>query len=334
MKKFLLLSFTWVSSFAIEVNQVVIWGHKLHSHTHSYIHEAFFRAFQDMGYKTYWFDDDFTPKDFDFSKTLFFTASNVDKNIPLREDAYYIFHHCWNKEHRCAAEKYGSLIEQNRCISIKCFWSPYLKEDPFWIKVAPFIYKSLAFKELVFPWATDLLPQEIDEEIRNLGSYKVQPQVTFVGTVSDSGLGSNSQELTPFFEAAKKLGLKIFTNDPWARPISSEKHKKLIQSSLFAPSIQGAWQRDNGYIPCRIFKNISYGKLGITNSRFVYDFFGQKIIYDTDTEALFTKSYEALKTHSLSEQIELMEFIRDYHTYKQRIELILNFFEEINYEDD
>jgi hypothetical protein len=34
-----------------EIKQIVIWGHKLHTHTHSYIHNAFFRAFQKMGYK-------------------------------------------------------------------------------------------------------------------------------------------------------------------------------------------------------------------------------------------------------------------------------------------
>ncbi len=29
----------------INIDKVVIWGHKLHSHTHSYIHNAFLVAF-------------------------------------------------------------------------------------------------------------------------------------------------------------------------------------------------------------------------------------------------------------------------------------------------
>lgn len=29
-----------------EIKKVVIWGHKLHSHTHSYIHNAFYNAFK------------------------------------------------------------------------------------------------------------------------------------------------------------------------------------------------------------------------------------------------------------------------------------------------
>jgi Lrp/AsnC family transcriptional regulator for asnA, asnC and gidA len=32
------------------IKKVVIWGHKLHSHTHSYIHNGFYIAFKHLGY--------------------------------------------------------------------------------------------------------------------------------------------------------------------------------------------------------------------------------------------------------------------------------------------
>ena len=34
----------------MKITQIVIWGHKLHSHTHSYIHNGFYIAFQKMGF--------------------------------------------------------------------------------------------------------------------------------------------------------------------------------------------------------------------------------------------------------------------------------------------
>ena len=34
----------------------------------------------------------------------------------------------------------------------------------------------------------------------------------------------------------------------------------LIQESIIAPALQTDWQVEHEYIPCRIFKNISYGK--------------------------------------------------------------------------
>ena len=41
----------------MEIKQIVLWGHKLHTHTHSYIHYAFYKTFNHMGYKCLWLDD-------------------------------------------------------------------------------------------------------------------------------------------------------------------------------------------------------------------------------------------------------------------------------------
>ena len=41
----------------MKYNKVVIWGHPLYSHTHSYVHEAYNKAFKHLGYDTYWFHD-------------------------------------------------------------------------------------------------------------------------------------------------------------------------------------------------------------------------------------------------------------------------------------
>ena len=50
-----------------DIKKVVIWGHKLYSHTHSFIHSGFFKAFKHLGYDTYWFDNNDNIKDFDFT---------------------------------------------------------------------------------------------------------------------------------------------------------------------------------------------------------------------------------------------------------------------------
>jgi len=85
MKK--VLFFLVLITFQLQsFEKVIIWGHKLHSHTHSYIHNAFYIAFKHMGYETYWFDDKDDVKKFDFSNSLFLTEGQVDKKIPLRED--------------------------------------------------------------------------------------------------------------------------------------------------------------------------------------------------------------------------------------------------------
>jgi len=32
-----------------KINKIIIWGHKLHSHTHSYIHSGYYEAFKKLG---------------------------------------------------------------------------------------------------------------------------------------------------------------------------------------------------------------------------------------------------------------------------------------------
>ena len=46
--------------------KVVIWGYPLNSHTHSYIHSSFYKAFKYLGHNVHWFHDDDYPEDFDY----------------------------------------------------------------------------------------------------------------------------------------------------------------------------------------------------------------------------------------------------------------------------
>ena len=66
-----------------KVKQFVAWGHKMHSHTHSYIHGAFIKAFQHLGYKTLWLDDSDDVSRIDFEGTLFLTEAQVNGKIPI-----------------------------------------------------------------------------------------------------------------------------------------------------------------------------------------------------------------------------------------------------------
>ena len=71
--------------------KIIIWGHPLHSHTHSYIHNGYYKAFLSLGYETYWLTS--APDNFNFENCLFFTEDQVQHNIPLVKSAKYILHH-------------------------------------------------------------------------------------------------------------------------------------------------------------------------------------------------------------------------------------------------
>ena len=76
--------------------KIVIWGYPLHTHTHSYIHNSFKKAFEYLGHEVHWFHDGDYPEDFDYDDCVFLTEGFADKNIPLRETSTYFVHVCVN----------------------------------------------------------------------------------------------------------------------------------------------------------------------------------------------------------------------------------------------
>lgn len=313
-KSFLFLFLSFAPLFAFD--KVVIWGHKLHSHTHSYIHEGFFRAFSELGYPTYWLDNSDDVSQIDFSNALFLTEGQVDGKIPLRADALYVLHNA-------DARKYQGF----RIVNLQVY-----REDSISFqsceKIEECIYYDVSGKCLYIPWATDLLPKEIEEMEAKLPSIKKEREIWWVGTLNDGSYG-NLSEIAPFQEAAEENDIPFFVSDVWVHPISDEEHRDLIASSYLAPTIVGSWQKKTGYIPCRIFKNITYGQMGVTNSFRVWKLFQEKIVYHPNTRMLFFEAEKALATHTLEKQIELMEFIKNHHTYLNRVATLLDFLQAV-----
>jgi len=307
---FLFLSFLFYSTLQ-GFEKVVIWGHKLHSHTHSYVHNGFYNAFHYLGYPTYWFDDQDALSGFDFAHTLFITEGQVDKNIPIRDDCEYMLHNCTDAKYRSLPKK-NTLTFQVFTDSI--FSVPHLT------KVDHCIYYDLIGRCIYMPWATDLLPYEIDAVKQTLPFSNSLKEAYWVGTVGD-GLFGNIHQLKPFMNACEENGIRFVVKHHLSLP----EHIAAIRSSFIAPAIVGKWQLEQGYIPCRIFKNISYGKMGVTNSRHVYELFDKKIVYNPDTYQLFFDAREKMQTMTLDELFELMDLVKTKHTYINRVQVLLDF---------
>ncbi len=314
LRLILCLIFVCVASNAQETffSKVIIWGHPLHSHTHSYIHGAFYRAFKHLGYEVYWVDSLDAMHNVDIHNALFITEGQVDADMPRRHDCYYILHN-WDPEN------YWELFDDNRCILLQVYTNEclsYVTE-----KVDDYIYSNSKEKMIFMPWATDLLPYEIDD-IKNGCNKKIKKDnaITWVGTIGDGRFG-NQNELAVFKKACAENNI-LFNHRV---NVPEEEGISLIQTSCMAPAIQGSYQCEKGYIPCRIFKNISYGQWGITNNKTVYDLFKGKIIYNSDTYQLFYDAQEYIAQASIEELYELMDFVRNNHTYINRIETLLMF---------
>lgn len=301
--------------------KIIIWGHKLHTHTHSYIHYGFFKAFKYLGYDTYWFDNNDNVSQFDFSGSLFITEGQVDEYMPLREDCKYILHYCYQRK-----ERYQELIKNGNAISLYAYLTNIYDPKNYWpnsevirnaVQMEPYVYYDINARFIMMPWATDLLPYEIDHIKLQVPNMIRERTIYWVGSEID--------ELKPFNEICRKNNIAFKQVDPWIKPASPEENIQLIQKSYFAPSIQRQWQLDHGYIPCRIFKNISYGQMGVTNSKTVYELFNNKVVYSSDMEQLFKDASDCVAHLSREDLYALMDFVRDHHTYLNRIECLLKF---------
>lgn len=295
-------------------SKVIIWGHPLHSHTHSYIHWAFYRAFKHLGYETYWVSSPKEIKDIDLTNALFITEGQVDQEMPKRQDCYYILHWCF----RYCADEYLELFRNNRSIALHVYTHDCEQRGE---KIDDYIYGNSKEKVIYMPWATDLLPHEIDDVKRK--KVEKTSTVTWVGTI-EKNFWPNYIEIEGFRKACAENNI-IFNHYTKVAP---EHNIDLIYTSYMAPAIQGPCQLDIGYIPCRIFKNISYGQWGITNNKTVYDLFKGKVIYNSDTYQLFYDAKVHIDTAPISELYELMDFVKTKHTYINRIETLLKFMKE------
>ena len=143
--------------------------------------------------------------------------------------------------------------------------------------------------------------------------------------------------MTPSWEKVKEYCIKNnlnFNQFGGTFNLHSKKNKSvleniiLIQNSIIAPAIQTDWQVEHKYIPCRIFKNISYGKMGVTNNPTVNKLFNNKLICNKNIEELLSSSI-LFEKKNIKDKIniikELMIEVRDKHTYINRCKFILEY---------
>ena len=175
----------------MKFKKVVILGYPLDTHTHSYIHASFYKAFKSLGYDTYWFTDD-RYEDIGFDDCLFIAAGEQEKNIPINKKSYYVLHNVDGKKYIDAGCKI--LVLQVHTKKDESFKSEVINDYTF-------INKD-TINTLYTCWATDLLPSEIDLGLaKNVQNPK---KCLWIGTFGDSvGVYQNGTELDPFFNSCK-----------------------------------------------------------------------------------------------------------------------------------
>tara|TARA_Y100000034_G_C6877497_1_gene401547 strand:+ start:395 stop:1366 length:972 start_codon:yes stop_codon:yes gene_type:complete len=319
--------------------KAIVWGFPLHTHTHSYVHAAVFKAFQRLGYDAYWFHDGDYPSDFDFSNCIFYTEGYADKNIPINKSSTYFVHVCINPKKYLDREcrlidirynvseifdvNYHYVRDPEKVTKISdCLYYEKLKDDSGLIN-RQFPGQEIDYEAAYLTWATDLFPEEIKDEFADI---QREPSVYWLGTLGPS----NIDEVRPFAEQCFKNGIQFVHNDPWSKPLEFDEAMRLTQVSYLAPDIRGSGDHPvhtgtnhlkTGYVACRQFKNISYGQLGMTNSETAQRVLEGTLIYNSDTAALFHDGMAQINNKKLI--LEQMQLVREKHTWLARLKELL-----------
>jgi len=337
--------------------KVVVWGLPLYTHTHSFIHASFYKAFQHLGCDAYWFHSGNCPDPavFDYSNCLFFSEGFADEDIPLNDTATYFIHNSvdpskyLDKGLRLVDVRfnvkeindlnYSFVLDKSKLKNID---SVTLYDDNADDSVlADERKKGISGYEAVYMmWATNLLPEEFNFEDRFL---KREDKFYFVGTLG----GSPALEMQKVVTTLQQLNIQWVNINPWSTPLTFEQNMDLMKKSIIALDVRGsdAYHSNSGgrlevngkpvtggnhkkigYIPCRLLKQISYGRMAGTNSTAVRDLLGDYVIYNDDESQLPIDCLNFEKNPNYDLVYEAMKHIQENHTFINRANALIKIF--------
>jgi hypothetical protein len=290
-------------------NKVVIWGLRRSTHTHRHIHHHFFHALRRMGIPCVWCDDSLRNAGAVSRNDLVISANVGGKNLPVVAGAHYVLH---NFDH-----SFVDTIPFAHRIMLQVF-TRNIKEGANAEKWEGATYFDSATRTLYQPWGTNLpatgfyrpLPAEIRKRCFSF----------WVGSVWQNSFGQgNTEQIAQFKSSLKEFG-KRFVH---LRFIPDRLNAMTVRQSFLAPAIGGGWQAENGYLPCRMFKNISYGHLGLSNIAAFGEVFGNELFTPMANARDLIAYGLSLRDSEFAELIREQQEIVRRHTYETKLTFIM-----------
>jgi hypothetical protein len=229
--------------------RVVLWGftESLDSFRHIYRH--YFRTLARLDKECSWVPDSDESRDLIRAGDLVFAVDVESKHLgaPV-EGADYLLHNVG------ADHPVWDGLAEERFVRLQVYTSDAEQYGVEWVPARRY---DRAARTLFQPWGTDLLADEFYPPVFAFESREVY----FVGSVWDDGGMGNANEIGELRRVVERRGLTL----RHLYHVSDEENVIAVRASRFAPAISGRWQCEKNYLPCRVFKNVSYGALGVTN---------------------------------------------------------------------
>jgi hypothetical protein len=327
-------------SLVREKYRVIVWGFKpvngVVQNTISYVWESFYKAFSNLGFETYWFPNE-KIEGFNFENCIFLCEGYDDSNIPIEESSIYYVHCAYDPIKYVG--KVGRFIDlrynlnnidhpnyiytldkvKSEKIGKGCYYEPS-SGKMIEFKNGRVSYSINDFEKVYVSWATDLLPSEIDENDVYLEREK---KIYFLGSLCADKEFYNIHLIEEFANECRKSGIEFIIN-PFGpnTQLSNYDYIKKSKESLLGFDLRCERAASWGQIACRIFKNMSYGHLGLTNTLEAYNELEGHCLYSSSPSDLFHMGMERREDYNYIK--DGLKYIREHHTYINRVESLIS----------
>lgn len=290
--------------------KIIIWGHSFEQpHTHSFIHYGFYKACSHLGYDVKWLDDSPENSEVNLDNTIVISEQQVVKHLPYSKTAQYLIHNIKEDIEPTDKENVHNFLVYHE--EYKNWKDVKQLEDFFW-------YDEKT-KTPIMIWATDLLPDEIDKmspvlfdetkaDVNFVGSIQGENLVNFAYLCADKGKN--------FYNYGGYTGVPQNDNQQFYEP---SENISVVRNSYISFDVRETQHLRNGYISCRIFKNISYGKWTGTNSIKMKKFFPEHLTIESDLNKLYHDLVKDYKNCTEAKIQNSMNYVKEHHTYLNRI---------------
>lgn len=296
------------------MRKVIIYGYKLYTHTHSYVHYGFYKAFKHLGFDVHWVSEtDQIGLEF-YKNSLIILSKN--KPVPYdQQDGFpsSLFHDSslyWaHGIDPILFAKFG--VNRDRVVNFQ----NYTLDSESFEKIGPLNYWDQQTRTLYQAWGTHRLSSEIASEVPSFTTPDMK-NVNFIGTLYE-----NHKYLISEFAKIAKSRAGIDTRICQKVPL--EDQRSLIKSSFLCPDFRSDWHLQVGYIPQRIMENISFGRVPGTNSPLVKRALSDFVIFGGCMDTLF----ENLLLSDSKAKFDLagaMDYVARNFTFEKKISLLLS----------
>ena len=294
------------------IKRIVIWGlRSVFTDSYRFVQGGFYLTLNKLDVPTVWLDD--TPSNVGEINQgdLIFAANRSMQYMPIISGVKYCLHNPERHFFETLDKKDFVLLQ----VLIKeRFANNEQKKLGVNASLEGAANYDVGSNVLHQSWGAPLLAREFFPPKKLL--YKKSEY--FVGTIWENELGQGNSKVIPIYKAElQKRGVR-FLHVQGAPEILNP---LFVRHSAAGAAIVGNWQREAGYTPCRLFKAVSFGRLGLINSKNTSEAYPWAISNE-DIPELMDYSF-SLSDSKAIELIHHQQSCVAHETYENKIKNIL-----------